>query len=174
MSDNRLGKMIARLGLEARKSENRHKRRGSVVDLHIVQRICEHVIVCCSAEAFFYDLEMKIGRNFFSMFVLGLVAIAVMVNFARTAPFVLSVEGKADAYVDLSLANVEEGNQRRTCPCPTEVEKTDCDEGLCSFGLVSRQLDQLQNAGRFLHAKRLTVWRTIYTEPEPDPPRAAV
>jgi len=108
------------------------------------------------------------------MLVLALVATAVVVNFARTAPFVLSVDGSSDAYADLGPAGIQEEDERLKCPCPTEVEKTDCDEGLCSVGLVSPSVEHQRTAGLFLHGLATAEWWTTSTAPEPDPPRAAV
>ena len=106
------------------------------------------------------------------MLVLALVAIAVVVNFSRTAPFGAAGEESSDAYAALVAGEAAEEDERLKCPCPTEVEKTDCDEGLCSVGLVSRLLDQHALAGLVLGGPTTTEWWTTSAAPDPDPPRS--
>ncbi len=117
---------------------------------------------------------MRIQRNFISMLVLALVGTAVLVNFARTAPMVLSAEESSDAYADLDPTAVGEEEERLKCPCPTEVEKTDCDEGLCSVGLPSSSIVQYSTMGLSPHRLVTAEWLTTSAAPEPDPPRATV
>jgi len=130
--------------------------------------------VCCLSDPTFYDWGMRIGRNFFGIFVLLLVGTAVVVNFARTAPFVSLADGGADTYADFAPSGLVEENERPKCPCPTEVEKTDCDEGLCSGGLLPEQTGQSLKSGPTHHTLSFDVWRTTSAEPELAPPRAAV
>lgn len=105
-----------------------------------------------------------------------LVALAVIVNFARSAPIVLdSAAGEAaTAYVaDEALEN-DATDAGPKCPCPTEIEKTDCDEGLCNFGLTSASAS-LESSSAFSHdTLGLETWRSAGLAPEPHPPRIEV
>lgn len=112
-------------------------------------------------------------RQFFTAAVL-LIAFGVLVNFARSAPIVL--EGDE---VDAVYA-VEDANETSTvdtgpkCPCPTEIEKTDCDEGLCSVGLTSIIASLVSSSAISPDASALESWRSAGSAPEPDPPRTNV
>ncbi len=103
-----------------------------------------------------------------------LVAIAVVVNFARPAPIVLVEDGDDSGYSEEQTETLLAQDPGPKCPCPTEIEKTDCDEGLCS-GSLSPEFVLSKNRAPFHHDLfRIEAWRSIGFAPEPDPPRTCV
>ncbi|MCR9240938.1 MAG: hypothetical protein NXH87_06120 [Rhodobiaceae bacterium] len=112
-------------------------------------------------------------RQFFTAAVL-LIAFGVLVNFARSAPIVLEGDEVDAAYAAEDAKETNTADARPKCPCPTEIEKTDCDEGLCSVGLTSI-IASLASSSAFSHdAFILESWRSADAAPEPDPPRSDV
>lgn len=103
-----------------------------------------------------------------------LVAIAVLVNFAKPAPMV-SVGDEVDAaYVSEDAETTATVNAGPKCPCPTEIENADCDEGLCSVTLNAEDRS-LDSVAPFSHeALILEIWCSAALAPEPDPPRTAI
>jgi len=103
-----------------------------------------------------------------------LIAFGVLVNFARSAPIVLEGDEIDAAYAAEDAIDTKTADAGPKCPCPTEIEKTDCDEGLCSVGLTSI-IASLASSSAFSHdAFILESWRSAGTTPEPDPPRTDV
>ena len=100
-----------------------------------------------------------------------LIAFGVLVNFVRPAPIVLDGDDVDTAYAAEDAKETGPADAGPKCPCPTEIEKTDCDEGLCSVGLTSI-IASLASASAFSHdAFILESWRSAGAAPEPDPPR---
>jgi hypothetical protein len=112
-------------------------------------------------------------RKFLTAAVL-LIAFGVLVNFARSAPIVLEGDKVDVAYAAEDAKETSTADVGPKCPCPTEIEKTDCDEGLCSVGLTSI-VASVASSSAFSHdAFILESWRSAGTAPEPDPPRTDV
>jgi len=112
-------------------------------------------------------------RQFLNAAVL-LVAFGVLVNFARPAPIVLEGDEVDAAYVVEETEKISTADAGPKCPCPTEIEKTDCDEGLCSVGLTSIVAALASNSAISPDASALESWRSAGSAPEPDPPRPNV
>ncbi|MCE7997970.1 MAG: hypothetical protein HEP70_03830 [Rhodobiaceae bacterium] len=113
---------------------------------------------------------MSLRRHIFTVATF-LVAIAVVVNFARPAPIVLEGDDVDAAYLLEEVKESGAADSDARCPCPTEIEKTDCDEGLCSFGLTSGAFN-LASGSAFSHDPSVIAgWHAASTAPDPDPPR---
>ncbi|WOF73946.1 hypothetical protein QMT40_001587 [Parvibaculaceae bacterium PLY_AMNH_Bact1] len=112
-------------------------------------------------------------RQFFTAAVL-LTAIGVFVNFARPAPIVLEGEEVDTAYVSEEAEEISNADAGPKCPCPTEIEKTDCDEGLCSVGLTSIVASLTSGRVYLPDAFMLESGRAAGNAPDPDPPRIDV
>eukprot|EP00439_Symbiodinium_sp_Y106_P089421 s1_g1957.t1 len=103
-----------------------------------------------------------------------LVAIAVLVNFARPAPMGSIGDAYETAYVNEEAETPATETAGPKCPCPTEIENADCDEGLCSVTLNAADRAFVSSTP-FSHEELiLDVWRSAAFAPEPDPPRAVI
>ncbi len=123
---------------------------------------------------FIYDLIMIILRRPLVIATTLLIGIAVLVNFARPAPMVFVGEEFETAYVDEEAETPATENAGPKCPCPTEIENADCDEGLCSVTLNAADRSFVSSTPFSHEALILDVWHSAAFAPEPDPPRAVI
>ncbi len=121
-----------------------------------------------------YDLAMDILRRHLLLTATLLVAISVIVNFARPAPIVLGNDGVDAAYVSEQADESAPENAGPKCPCPTEIEKVDCDGGMCSVILNAAERRIISTKPFSHEADRLEVWHSANSAPDPDPPRTNV
>ncbi len=120
-----------------------------------------------------YDPAMIILRTNALAAATLLVAIAVVVNFARPAPVGFADDNVETAYATEEVEAPASNNGGPKCPCPTEIEKADCDEGLCSATLGAAKR-VIASATPLSHEVLiLDAWDSAIFAPDPDPPRAA-
>lgn len=116
---------------------------------------------------------------FLRILVLTMVAIATIVNFVK-APPPSSYNQKPQEYSSQSVDDVrstagdsvKDASKKRKCPCPTEIEKMDCDEGICSVvAIITGQRHKIFYTGhRNIHTKK-SIDQTNKHSPDPRPPR---
>jgi hypothetical protein len=112
-------------------------------------------------------------RQFFTAAVL-LIAFGVLVNFARSAPIVLEGDDVDAAYAAEEAQETGSVDAGPKCPCPTEIEKADCDVGLCSVGLTSLVTSLASSRALSPDVSVFESWRSAGFAPDPDPPRTDV
>ncbi|MEM9421322.1 MAG: hypothetical protein AAF986_02245 [Pseudomonadota bacterium] len=118
------------------------------------------------------------GRGLFVLY--GVLILAVVANFARTAPLdfktppVSGIENAtygASTPTDLGAGDAEQDGTARKCPCPTEIENADCDEGICAVGLLIEDYTEYAHASAPKHLTRTRLGQGGHRKPPTAPPR---
>jgi len=140
---------------------------------------------------------MKAALTLARTLLLVLVAATVVLNFARPAPISVAdqyqpalggeieaadsvaaavlVEPAGPAGSDSGSSSPAPGETKRSCPCPTEIENMDCDEGICSVAAIfQKQPGQIQPPSRSRHAWFRGRGATPGPGPDPHPPRLLI
>jgi len=101
-----------------------------------------------------------------------LACIVVSVNFARPAPLVLAA-GQSYSEAAQSVAEGE-SREKRKCPCPSEIENADCDEGLCGAWIDPHKNSFPHPGLRGWLVAGPHRFQALRRELDPPPPRVAV
>lgn len=130
-----------------------------------------------------YRLPMLFVAQIARLVVVLAVTIAVTANALRPAPVSFAAEIETAAYASTAATSTssssKETNDReagrsdeRQCPCPTEIENADCDDGLCSWLPSRRTPLKAYREAPARHVASAREQNGLQREPELSPPRA--
>ena len=112
---------------------------------------------------------MSVGSKLLQLALVAVVSLAVVVTFARSTPV-----GLTDEVLQAVLVTEQTAPAQPSCPCPTEIENADCDDGVCPTGLVQHAADQTRAFAPPAYGMSAQDRLGLNRAPDPMPPRRLV
>ena len=118
---------------------------------------------------------MSVRSKFVQIVLLAVVSLAVVVTFARSTPVGLPDDDQRSASIVQAVLVIEQSDPAKpNCPCPTEIENADCDDGVCPTGLIQHAADQARAFAPTVCVMPAHDRLGLNRAPEPMPPRRFV